>query len=84
MTKESLVLLIGVIVFFLPRSGLPHEWQQYILYGAGVLLIVAGYLLRRGAYLRRIERANGERATDSFVESSVEKSDTDINDVAGK
>ena len=77
MTKESLVLFLGIIVFFIPRSGFPNEWQRYILYGAGILLIVVGYLLRRGAYLRRIERANGDRVTDSFVESSVEKSDTE-------
>lgn len=84
MTKESLVLFLGIIVFFIPRSGFPSEWQRYILYGAGILLIVVGYLLRRGAYLRRIERANGDRATDSFVESSVEKSDTETTEEVEK
>lgn len=80
MTKESLVLLLGIVVFFIPRSGIPEEWQKYILYGAGFLLVVVGYLLRHKAYLRRIERANGERATDSFVESSVERFDADTTE----
>jgi hypothetical protein len=35
---------------------------------AAVLLIVIGYSLRRAAYIRSIERENGERSTDSFVE----------------
>lgn len=69
MSRESLVLVIGLVVFFIPWLGIPTEWKQYVLSGCGVLLFVIGYFLRRAAYLRRIDIGNGERGTDSFVES---------------
>lgn len=69
MSKESLTVLLGIIVFFTPSLGIPDEWKVYTVTTAGFLLIVIGYLLRRGAYLRRIDKGNGERGTDSFHES---------------
>lgn len=70
MSRESLVLLFGLAVFFVPYLGIPIEWKTYTLSVLGVLLMLVGFLLRRSAYLRKIDRGNGERATDSFVESS--------------
>lgn len=72
MSRESLVLLLGVVIFFAPTLGIPEQWKLYIISGSGLLLIVVGYILRRAAYLRSIERDNGTRETDSFVESSGE------------
>ena len=69
MSRESIVLLLGVIVLFTPSLGIPDSWKKYILLGAGLLLILLGFLLRRSSYLRRIDRGNGERGSDSFVES---------------
>lgn len=69
MSRESLVLLFGLVVTFLPVLGLPPVWKQWSLVAIGVLLTVIGYSLRRSAYYRRIDRGNGERGTDSFVES---------------
>jgi hypothetical protein len=71
MSRESLVLTIGVLVLFLPWIGIPDAWKTYALVVCGVLLFVTGYLLRRAAYLRTIDIGNGERGTDSFVESSM-------------
>ena len=70
MSKESLILILGIVIFFTPSLGVPSEWKSYILSGSGILLVIIGYLLRRAAYLRSTERENGERATDSYVESS--------------
>ena len=69
MSRESLVIFTGLIVFFVPSIGVPEEWKTYILMGAGVLLMLFGYLLRRAAYFRSLDKGNGERAADSFVES---------------
>ena len=70
MSRESLVLLLGVIIFFTPALVIPETWKVYVTSGAGVLLVIVGYMLRRSAYLRRIERDGGVRETDSFVESA--------------
>ncbi len=72
MSKESLVLVLGLVVLAVPGSGLPDEWIIYILRAAGVLLIVLGFLLRRASYYRRMERGSEERAADSFIDSSHE------------
>lgn len=69
MSRESLVLLCGIIVALLPFSGFPLIWKQYTLLGLGVFLVLIGYSLRRSAYWRKIDRGNGERGTDSFRES---------------
>lgn len=70
MSKESLIILVGLLVFFTPSLGIPEDWKQYILLGSGVFLMLLGYILRRAAYLRSIDRGDGERGADSFVESS--------------
>lgn len=72
MSKESLVLILGLIVLAVPGSGLPEEWVIYILRAAGVLLIILGFLLRRASYYRRMEKGSEERAADSFIDSSHE------------
>ena len=70
MSRESLVILFGIIVFFTPSLGIPEDWKGYIFTGVGILLIIVGYILRRSAYLRSTDSGNGTRATDSFVESA--------------
>lgn len=69
MSRESLVLLIGIVVFFTPLLSVPEDWKRYVIAGCGALLLVIGYFLRRAAYLRQISMGNNERGTDSFVES---------------
>lgn len=69
MSRESLVVLLGVLIFFLPVIGVPAEWKDYILWGVGALIALIGLSLRHSAYRRRIDRGNGEFGTDAFVES---------------
>lgn len=70
MSRESLVFIVGLIVLFTPVLGIPSVWKSYILTAAGIALLLLGYFLRRASYYRRIDRGNGERATDSFVETT--------------
>jgi hypothetical protein len=69
MSRESLIILLGLVVFFAPALGIPDDWRDYLLTGTGLALVLLGYLLRRSAYLRKTDLGNGERGTDSFVES---------------
>lgn len=70
MSRESLVLILGVIVAGVPYIGVPTEWKEWIILGAGLLLIAIGYSLRRSAFFRSIEVAPGEHRGDAFVEHS--------------
>ena len=77
MSKESLVLVLGLVVFFTPTLGIPDDWKQHILLGSGILLLILGFFLRRASYLRKIDKGNGERGSDSFVES---RGATEVNE----
>ena len=65
MFRQSLVLLLGLGVFFTPFLGLPTDWKDYLIIGMGVILIVVGYSLRRGAYLKRSEMTADDEAEQS-------------------
>lgn len=54
----------------IPFMGVPEVWRQNAVLGIGALLVLVGYALRRSVYLREIDHGNGERGTDSFVETT--------------
>ncbi len=70
MTKESIVFFLGIVLFVTPYIGIPDQWKVYIYTVLGVVFIITGYILRQNAYIRSIEKDDGERDTDSFVEST--------------
>jgi len=70
MTKESTVFFLGIVLFVTPYIGIPEDWKLYIYTGLGVIFMIVGYILRQKAYIRSIQKENGERDTDSFMESN--------------
>lgn len=68
MTRESLVFVVGILLFLVPNIGIPEEWKYACYIGMSVLLMVVGYGLRHAAFIRRIEKEGGEQHADSFVE----------------
>ena len=70
MSKETLVFFTGIILTLLPFLGIPEVWKQYAVAAAGAFLILIGYMLRRAHYFARIDRGDGERGDDSFVETT--------------
>lgn len=70
MTKETLVFVTGMLLTLIPFLGIPEAWRQYAVAGLGFVLILIGYALRRAVYLAKIDKGNGERGTDSFVETT--------------
>lgn len=70
MSKETLVFIFGILLTIVPFLGVPMQWRQYTIFGVGVILILVGYSLRRQVYLSLLDRGNGERGNDSFVETT--------------
>jgi hypothetical protein len=70
MSKETMVSILGVLVFFSPFMGFPREYKEWFLIGAGILLSIIGYRLRRIAFLRSLDDGSGGKRTDVFTESS--------------
>lgn len=77
MSKESIVFFLGIVVFIVPHIGIPDNWKVYVYALSGGILILVGYRLRQRAYIRSIEKENGERDTDSFVENNGSRANTD-------
>lgn len=71
MSKETLVFVLGILVFFTSFLGLPTEYKEWILIATGIILMIVGYRLRRNAFLKSLEQAGGERRADAFVESGL-------------
>jgi hypothetical protein len=69
MSKESIVFLLGLTVLLSPFLGIPNAWKDQLLIGAGVCIMLLGYVLRRAAFVRSLDTGNGERKNGSFVES---------------
>ena len=68
--KETTVFVCGLLLTIIPFMGVPEVWRQNAVLGIGILLVLVGYALRRTVYLREIDHGNGERGTDSFVETT--------------
>jgi heme/copper-type cytochrome/quinol oxidase subunit 4 len=70
MSKETIVFCLGIILTLLPFLGIPEQWKQYTVASIGAILVLIGYMLRRTLYFKQIDRGNGERGDDSFVETT--------------
>lgn len=70
MSKETIVFISGVLLTITPFLGVPESWRTGLVVALGVILILLGYALRRTTYLSRIDKGNGERGTNAFVETT--------------
>lgn len=70
MSKETLVFLLGIFLTLVPFLGIPEDWRKIAIATVGAILVLVGYMLRRELYLAKIDKGNGERGTDSFVETT--------------
>lgn len=70
MTKETTVFVCGIMLTIVPFLGIPSLYKVVLTVGLGVILTLTGYALRRARFLITIDRGNGERAADSFVETT--------------
>lgn len=68
MSKETLVFLLGFVVFLTPYIGVPGSYKKWILVVCGALLMCIGYLQRRNAFLRSFDQVRGERRGEVFTE----------------
>lgn len=70
MRKGTLVFLCGIALAIIPYLGIPTDWKLVAATVIGILLILAGYAIRREEYLDAIEAENGLRSEETFVETT--------------
>lgn len=74
MTKDLVIIVLGIFVAVLPFLGFPNAWDRIILIITGFSISVLMYLLRRDffTYVERLHRRrDAKHHTDSYVESEV-------------
>lgn len=69
MSKEMLVIALGVWTSVLTQLGIPGSWKLALLFLTGIAIALLGFLLRGEALSRG---TNGARSA-SFVESTGPK-----------
>lgn len=70
MSKATLVFIVGILLTIVPFLGIPEFWKNTAVTVLGALLLIVGYALRRAQFFAEIDRGNGERGTNSFVETT--------------
>jgi hypothetical protein len=58
MSKDGIVISLGVWVVILPQLGFPKEFFPVILTITGLLLIVVGIVIRRNKGSKKVVRAH--------------------------
>ena len=64
MSKEMLVIVLGLLVVVIPNLGIYRSWQEMLLLAVGVTVTVVGFLLRGEV----IARGAGSSEKNAFVE----------------
>ncbi len=66
MSKESAVIVLGILTLVIPQLGVPSPWRTTMLVLVGIALVIIGLYLRA-------ERAPRQRPGQSYVEHVPEK-----------
>lgn len=69
MSKETIVIVLGILVALMPHQfGIPGEWKQYFYIVAGVIIAGIVYVIRQERIWKERE-AQAEHKTNTFSES---------------
>lgn len=71
MSKEGVIGFLGFILVLLPHLGVPQTLKVYVTIGSGGILLLCAYLLFRERVLAQSQVKDGERSSDTFVETTV-------------
>jgi hypothetical protein len=50
MKKETLLIVLGVLVVLVPFFGIPGDWKKYTLIALGSIVVLIGVLMRYGLH----------------------------------
>ncbi len=72
MTKDLIIIILGVWVALVPFLGFPNDWDIAIFVFSGLAIVVLTLLLRRElTHLLTDDRHGFSRRGDSFIESGI-------------
>jgi hypothetical protein len=70
MSKNKIILILGIFIAILPFLGLPSSWIYFLVFVSGVAVAVISYLTARGNRLAffKTTKHKEEVITEVFVE----------------
>lgn len=70
MTKDLIIVALGVWVTLVPFLGFPSRWDTILLVVSGLLIVTLMFMLRRDfvRYVARLKRRHHEQDDNPFVE----------------
>jgi len=69
MSRESTILLLGILVMLVQFTGLPSSWKNALLFLFGAAIAVLAFLLRRSRALNIFSQT--EKRADSYVQNDI-------------
>ena len=73
MSKEVLVIVLGVWILIVPFLGIPSSWKTTIFALSGLAIVVIGFLLRTEAYSRGTKRPEHRKFVENFGPSAADQ-----------
>lgn len=74
MTKDLVIIVLGIWTALLSFLGLPAVWDRALLLVTGFTISILMFILRRDFfnYVRRLRKSrDGKRQTDTYAESEI-------------
>jgi hypothetical protein len=65
MTLDTLIMLLGTFVAILPFLGFPNSWDNVLLLGAGIIIVLLGMVVR----FRNSRRLGENGRSGTYVEN---------------
>jgi len=66
MRKDTLLIVVGILILVTPALGIPGSWKSYLFLTYGIVVILSGILIRYREHLLAVERG---RQTNAYAES---------------
>ena len=76
MSKEMLVIVLGLLVIVVPSLGLPGSWRGVLLVLTGVAIVSVGFLLRGEVISKGVQGSEKNNFVETVGGGEVSESDT--------
>jgi hypothetical protein len=78
MKKETLLIVLGILIFLVPFLGIPGDWKKYALIVLGSLIALIGVLMRYGLYVQNASENIDRTLFDDSLSPETHNEDRNV------
>jgi hypothetical protein len=71
MSKDLIVIILGILVAIMPFLGFPRSWETIIFLISGLIIAILGLILRGKLIAYSSRMFSSEKRTDAYVENGM-------------